>query len=115
MNKCMMTTFGLSLFCLVGCAPVNTTFSCNATAGDRCLSIEEVDAMTQSGSTTVSHKRSNPYQWNPAEMKAENRHSQPQIATKTQTIWIAPWTDEMGQLHQNDTLFASASHVRTVS
>lgn len=27
--------------------PVNTYFSCNKTAGDSCLSIEEVDAMTQ--------------------------------------------------------------------
>lgn len=29
------------------CAPINSEFSCNATANDRCMSIEQVDAMTR--------------------------------------------------------------------
>ncbi len=29
-----------------GCSPLNSEFSCNATASDSCLTIEEVDAMT---------------------------------------------------------------------
>ena len=28
------------------CSPMNTEFTCNATAGDHCLTIEQVDAMT---------------------------------------------------------------------
>ena len=32
---------------LVGCAPINSDFSCNKTAGDSCLTIEQVDAMTR--------------------------------------------------------------------
>jgi conjugal transfer pilus assembly protein TraV len=106
-------TVGLSFLFLAGCAPVNTQFSCNATASDRCLSIEEVDAMTQSGSINTPHKRPMSHRWNPADMKADNRRSQSQMASKTQTIWIAPWTDETGQLHQNDTLFARTSRVTT--
>lgn len=39
-------SFFLSLLCLGACAPINTEFSCHSTASDRCLSIEEVDAMT---------------------------------------------------------------------
>jgi conjugal transfer pilus assembly protein TraV len=112
-RQCVIITFGLSLLLLAGCAPVNTQFSCNATASDRCLSIEEVDAMTQSGSTNTPQKRPISHRWNPAEIKADNRPSQPHLASKTQTIWIAPWTDETGQLHQNDTLFASTSRVTT--
>ena len=36
-----------SIIALNACAPINTQFSCNETAGDRCLSIEEVNAMTE--------------------------------------------------------------------
>ena len=32
---------------LTGCGPMNSNFSCNATAGDSCLTIEQVDAMTR--------------------------------------------------------------------
>ncbi len=44
-----------SLMCLIsllaslssGCGTMNSNFSCNATAGDSCLTIEQVDAMTR--------------------------------------------------------------------
>ena len=38
----------LTLLCagLTACSPVNSEFSCNKTAGDSCLTIEQVDAMT---------------------------------------------------------------------
>lgn len=32
---------------LAGCGTMNSNFSCNATAGDSCLTIEQVDAMTR--------------------------------------------------------------------
>ncbi|HAU0297867.1 TPA: conjugal transfer protein [Legionella pneumophila] len=32
---------------LTGCSTMNSNFSCNATAGDSCLTIEQVDAMTR--------------------------------------------------------------------
>ena len=36
------------LFMLItGCGTMNSNFSCNATAGDSCLTIEQVDAMTR--------------------------------------------------------------------
>ncbi|WP_454784011.1 conjugal transfer protein [Legionella sp. WA2024007413] len=34
-------------FGLAACGPINSNFSCNATAGDSCLTIEQVDAMTR--------------------------------------------------------------------
>ncbi|HBD7476129.1 TPA: conjugal transfer protein [Legionella pneumophila] len=39
----------LTLLTLVlgGCGTMNSDFSCNATAGDSCLTIEQVDAMTR--------------------------------------------------------------------
>ncbi|HAU1718461.1 TPA: TraV family lipoprotein [Legionella pneumophila] len=36
----------ISVF-LTGCGTMNSNFSCNATAGDSCLTIEQVDAMTR--------------------------------------------------------------------
>ena len=38
---------GFCSLLLGGCATMNTQFSCNKTAGDSCLTIEQVDAMTR--------------------------------------------------------------------
>ena len=46
-----------NLFLIVGCAPVNSEFSCNKTASDSCLTIEEVDAMTRFADEPVIHKK----------------------------------------------------------
>lgn len=45
----MKTLFTLTLTALfmIGCSPMNSEFSCNATAGDSCMTIEQVDAMTR--------------------------------------------------------------------
>jgi len=75
------------------CAPINTQFSCNSTAGDRCLSIEEVNAMTETGQDKQVVVHGRPYQH-------YDQHT-------TQTIWMAPWTDGKGIRHTNDTLFAN--------
>ena len=82
------------------CAPINTQFSCNATAGDRCLSIEEVNAMTE-----VDEVKK------PIQVRRIPKRHARLAHHATQTIWIAPWTDEKGILHTNDTLFASAEGV----
>ncbi|QLZ68941.1 hypothetical protein FOLKNPGA_01721 [Legionella sp. PC1000] len=44
LNKILIT---LISFGLAACGPINSNFSCNATAGDSCLTIEQVDAMTR--------------------------------------------------------------------
>lgn len=71
--------FCLTLPLLSACAPINTEFSCNATAADRCLSIEEVNAMTE------FHER--------------------KVKTSKQTVLLAPWKDANGVVHENDTVF----------
>ena len=83
--------------CLCACSPMNSEFSCNATAGDQCLSIEEVNAMTEADAPL---KRISP----PPMQQGRAHHF---TQNNTQTIWIAPWTDEQGKHHTNDTLFAS--------
>jgi hypothetical protein len=43
----MGITLSAISFLMSGCSPMNSEFSCNATAGDSCLTIEQVDAMTR--------------------------------------------------------------------
>ena len=49
------------------CSPMNSDFSCNATAGDSCITIEQVDAMTRfadNARTTVhTPKNKNNHRW----------------------------------------------------
>lgn len=49
------------------CAPINSDFSCNATAGDSCMTIEQVDAMTRfaDNARTTAHapKNKNHHMW----------------------------------------------------
>ena len=47
MKRPMFSLMPLMAVLLAGCGTMNSNFSCNATAGDSCLTIEQVDAMTR--------------------------------------------------------------------
>lgn len=101
---------GLSLLLLSACSPMNTQFSCNATAGDHCLSIEEVNAMTESHEEHAGIWRER-VRVAPKNTRRSSMKSQ-QWTHNTQTIWVAPWTDKQGVRHQDDTLYAAIpSHI----
>ena len=103
---------GLSLLQLAACAPMNTQFSCNATAGDHCLSIEEVNAMTESHEEHAGVWRERVHV---APIKRSRRPFNPsRMTSNTHTIWVAPWTDKQGVRHQDDTLFASIPTTPTI-
>lgn len=91
----------ISLF-LAACAPINTQFSCNETAGDRCLSIEEVNAMTEAADSRVGHAKP---------IAGRNGRS----SDNTRAIWVAPWIDKQGVKHKNDVLFASIEKNNSLS
>lgn len=42
-----MILITLAVVAISGCTTVNESFSCNKTAGDGCLSMDEVNAMTE--------------------------------------------------------------------
>ena len=78
------------------CSPMNSEFSCNATAGDSCMTIEQVDAMTRYADGT----------------RAQHAHSASQQKRSNRTqpyVWVAPQNDgrlnELG-VAQNPTLHA---------
>ncbi|HEM6966115.1 TPA: conjugal transfer protein [Legionella pneumophila] len=47
MKRSMFVLMPILSVLLTGCGTMNSNFSCNATAGDSCLTIEQVDAMTR--------------------------------------------------------------------
>lgn len=104
LSCCVCVAVGVS-----ACAPINTQFSCNATAGDRCLSIEEVNAMTEMHDEKAPIVRSAP----PIHQTKSGLHKK-RMRT-TQTIWMAPWTDNQGIRHENDTLFAAIDTDKTTT
>lgn len=60
----------LAAMTLSGCATMNSDFSCNATARDSCLTIEQVDALTRFADEPAVYHSDHP---RPALYKAETR------------------------------------------
>ncbi|HHF7375951.1 MULTISPECIES: TraV family lipoprotein [Legionellaceae] len=77
---------------LAGCGPISSNFSCNATAGDSCLTIEQVDAMTRFSDDVK------PYSSRKNMMKAESKHllNQGKIVKQDngQALWLAKTVKE---------------------
>lgn len=73
---------------LTGCSVINSQFSCNKTATDCCLTIEEVDAMTRfadRGRSTKSYSGSN------ENIKFNNIHAKHfHLTQDSSQIWLAP-------------------------
>ena len=73
-----IVTISLTLL-ISACSTLNSEFSCNLTAGDRCLSMDEVNAMTEEKEALDSRE------YRPAQ--------------KTKRVWLSPWKDSKGQAH----------------
>ncbi len=66
------------LLFLGACSTMNSEFSCDKTAGDQCLTIEEVHEMTEKNPPQVS--------------KTVNSNS---LSTNRVPIWMAPQRDDV--------------------
>lgn len=80
-----------ALLTFTGCT-MNSNFSCNATAGDSCLTIEQVDDMTRFADETPS------FTSKPGKMKAEQNVFQPSgrlvQQASGQSLWVAQKAEE---------------------
>lgn len=87
MNTRKMSGIALISLMLTGCSTMNSNFSCNATAGDSCLSIEQVDSMTRFADDGAPNRSKSNM------MKAENSLQSNQGAVAKmengQSIWVA--------------------------
>lgn len=94
-------------FCLflMSCGTMNSEFSCKVTAGDSCLTIEQVDAMTRFADGADS-------QYRPLKTIHKTRNSSKSeklyLTEKdnAQPIWVASWKDKAGRFHQAGRLYA---------
>lgn len=67
------------------CSPMNSEFSCNATASDSCMTIEQVDAMTRYADGESRHGHSSRHQ---RSIGGVSRYgSANQTSAK---VWVAP-------------------------
>lgn len=85
------------------CAPINSKFSCDATAGDACLNVDEADKMASQGITldTLQQQKNQGSQKSPTNV--------PVNPNETQRIWVAPYTDDNGQYHDGHYVYISLS------
>jgi len=83
---------------LGGCSIMNDKFSCNLTATDNCLTIDEVNAMTEGKSVVKIEKRSRSQVWQ-SQRLTDNKNSE------GDKLWIAPRKDEKGIMHGSSLVF----------
>lgn len=70
---------------VTSCSSMNSKFSCNLTAGDSCMTMDEVNALTEGKTIHIIRKT----QIAPA----------PVIKTQIRRVWIAPFIDNRGVKH----------------
>ena len=72
---------------LAGCSTMNSNFSCNVAAGDSCLTIEQVDAMTRFADENPKAR--------PRRSRANAKHQRPAPSgalirqNNGQSLWVA--------------------------
>lgn len=88
--------FGI-LGLLSGCSTMNSTFTCNETASDRCLSIEEVDRMTSFADDYNRAPHSSKF--GSKQMSAQ-KSIDDNKGSSNELVWIAPWKDSKGLAHK---------------
>jgi conjugal transfer pilus assembly protein TraV len=107
MTRLIPLILALLSMMLSACATMNSNFSCNATAGDSCLTIEEVDAMTR-----FADEGRAGFPIDKKTQKSQKAHKNypprlPYITNKTsEPIWVSPWVDGSGKQHQGSLLYA---------
>lgn len=88
------------LFC--GCSMMNDKFSCNLTATDNCLTIDEVNAMTEGKSVVKIEKSTRSQAWQ-SQRLVDNENN------AGDKLWIAPRRDEKGVVHGSSLVFIPSS------
>jgi hypothetical protein len=91
------------LFC--GCSIMNDKFSCNLTASDNCLTIDEVNAMTEGKSVIKIKKRTKSQVWK-GQRLVDNKKS------AGDKLWIAPRKDEKGVMHGSSLVFIPSTSAK---
>jgi hypothetical protein len=87
--KNMVMVLAVSL--LSACSSMNNEFSCNLTAGDACMSLDEVNAKTERNVIRVIPK--------------EAFKSTLSRKTTVRRVWVSPFTDSRGVQHKGGLVY----------
>lgn len=86
---------------LSSCSSMNSKFSCNATAGDNCLSMDEVNAMTEGKTIKI--------------LPPTRPRVRPLIKADVKRIWIAPHVDVQGRNHPSEYVYVPKHQEETTA
>ncbi|GEM_PF-2677558 len=95
----------LFLFFLSGCA---ASYGCPAPKGVRCQPISDVYSSTQKSDPSPKAVKQQPQEQRPASFRdptVDEKTIPLRTAPKILRVWIAPWIDQDGDLHQEGDLF----------
>lgn len=81
---------------ITGCSTMNSEFSCNATAGDSCLTIEQVDDMTRFTDTPFQQRNRSVHAPSLERRNSMRQSHAPVMQMTRQGIWLAPSTTHTG-------------------
>ena len=93
-----------ALFVLSGCSAINSKFSCNETASDSCMSIEQVDRLTSFADDYNRHPHTSKFGSKSA--VSQNKTTQ----SSESLVWVAPWKDGQGYAHQEQVIRGSKDY-----
>lgn len=98
MNKVIKISLLITPLLFSGCSIMNDKFSCNLTATDNCLTIDEVNAMTEGKSVVKVQRRTKSFGWQKPNF-VENKKGD------VDKLWIAPRKDKRGIMHGSSLVF----------
>lgn len=76
---------------LSSCSSMNSNFSCNVTAGDNCLSMDEVNAMTEVKAIKI--------------LPPTHERQKSLIKASVKRLWLVPHADKQGKNHPGEYVY----------
>lgn len=114
----VMLSLGAVTTGLTGCAGMNSTFSCNAKAGDSCMPVDLINMQAEAGvfNREVSSNKHEPLSSPSTTQVASTFNTADVIKTAlpgkpiryretVQRIWVAPFEDTMGTYHESSYVY----------
>lgn len=112
--KCWIIVISFLAIGLSGCTTMNSSFDCPNKAGVRCKSLDQINAMVDSGQIREHETMSevdvmsvtNESEFQVFSFKASLISSPTRYPETVQRIWIAPYEDTEGNYHQDSFMYS---------
>ena len=113
MRIIVMFTASIAVLMSTSCSVMNTNFSCNKTAGDCCMTTEQVDSMTRFADDVDTDFKEKSTRTKTR--RFGKNYPRPNVSQKNdaQSIWVSPYVDRRGNQHKETMLFAGRDTERS--